>query len=289
MEFESRKPLEKISSERNIANEVLKSNSIDVVQNPDFVASPRGMEVREQLNGTYKVPMPAYIDFIDRKMNHPFMFSEAEWVTSGSNLTSEVSKYMKGYKNFSDDGVTMNGAYGPKVVDQLSYIASSLEKDNASRQSYLNIWRERPGESKDIPCTVGMQFFIRDSTVEVEDGVLEQKPLLYMTSTMRSNDAVFGQSYDIFTFSMVAKSVQLLLRQRGIDVGLGDLTVNAGSFHVYEKHYEEVEKWQDSEARDPRVGKLVEQLDQVETYEELVRKLGHLASLSLQMKQDNSY
>lgn len=274
MNHESRQPLEKISDERNIANEVFKETTINIVENPDFVASPRGMEVREQLNGSYTVPMPAYIDLIDRKMNVPFMFAEAAAISGGSNRTSDFTKYMKGYGNYSDDGTFMRGSYGPKIVDQLGYVVDALENDQDSRQSYLNIWRERPGTSKDIPCTVGMQFTIRDEN-------------LYMTSTMRSNDAVFGQSYDIFTFSMVAKSVQLLLKQRGIEVGLGDLTVNPGSFHVYEKHYEAVEKWQNAESRDRRVGALVAQLEKCETYEELVRQLGNLAYLASQLNEDH--
>lgn len=276
MEFKPRQPLPKPNAEQNVANDVFKEITNDIVENPEFVSYPRGMEVRENLNGSYTVPLGSYVDLIDRKVNIPFMFSEASWVTSGSNLTSEVSKYMKGYAQYSDDGTFMNGAYGPMVVDQLPYITSSLEKDQYSRQCYANIWRPRPGESKDIPCTVGMQFFIRDE-------------FLYMTSTMRSNDAVFGYTYDIFTFSMVAKSVQLLLRKRGIDVELGDLTVNAGSLHVYDRHYKDVARWQGSTKRDDNIRYLVEKINFVDSYEELVRKLADLAFLASELKKDNSY
>ena len=36
---------------------------------------------------------------------------------------------MEGYKNFSDDKIFLSGAYGPKIVDQLSHIINTLENE----------------------------------------------------------------------------------------------------------------------------------------------------------------
>lgn len=225
-----------------------------------YKSSPRGLEVKEILNGTYKVPIPACISLADRKVNKAFMFAEAYWILTGSNRLEDVAKFMSGYRNFSDDQIFLKGAYGPKVVDQLPYVVDTLINDNDSRQAVLTIWRERPGQSKDIPCTIAMQFLIRDGK-------------LNLVTTMRSNDIVLGFTYDVFTFSMVATAIQLLLRDRGLEVSLGDLFVNAGSLHMYEQHWEAAEKWMSNTKIDEDIIIAVEELKEASTYSELIEML----------------
>lgn len=226
----------------------------------EYVSTPRGMEVREITSGQYDVPMPAYIDLRARKVNVNFMFAEAAWIISGSNRLEDIYPYMKTYGNFSDDGVFLRGAYGPKVVDQFPYIVDTLLNDIDSRQAVINIWRERPSSSKDIPCTTSMQFIIRDSR-------------LNMIVTMRSNDIVLGFTYDVFTFSMVAESVRLLLKERGLDVLIGELTVTAGSLHIYERHYEQANEWLAATDVDEEIGIAVSKYTNAATYLDLIKQL----------------
>lgn len=237
----------------------------DTLNKPDYEVSPRGMQVKEKINGSYKVPMPAYLNLKARKVNYSFMFAEAAWIISGSNRLSDITPYMKGYRNFSDDGIFLRGAYGPQVVDQLGYITDTLEDDKFSRQAVLTIWRQRPGKSKDIPCTVAIQALIRDD-------------LLHLVVTMRSNDIVLGFTYDVFTFSMIGKAIQLLLRDRGVDVDLGELNVNAGSLHLYEKHYEDAIEWYIKKEENDEIKVEVDSLADVETYEDLITTLWELAN-----------
>jgi thymidylate synthase len=244
----------------NIANGVFQTcvNALDSA--PEFVSRPRGMEVKERKAAQYVVPMPAYLDLVEREVNTSFMFAEAAWILSGSNRVSEISPYMAGYAKYSDDGEQMSGAYGPKITDQWNYIVKTLTEDQDSRQAYLNIWRERPGESRDIPCTVGMQFLIRNEK-------------LHMIATMRSNDVVLGLTYDIFTFSMVANAIRLKLKKQGIIVELGDLTVQPGSLHLYERHYKDVERFKDAKDRDQAIGKRVLEVMKAEDLDDLIRLL----------------
>lgn len=239
----------------------------------DYISKPRGMEVREIINGSYTVPIPAYINLNARGVNIGFMFAEAAWIISGSNRLDELTPYMKGYANFSDDGIFMRGAYGPKVIDQLGYVVDSIEKDNDTRQAVLNIWRERPGQSKDIPCTLNMQFLLREGK-------------LHAVVNMRSNDVILGVTYDMFTFSMVAYSVVLLLRARGIDVDPGSLLVNAGSLHLYEKHYESAKRWVETNTSHSEVPNRVDEvLVGVSTYQELIDSLKKGASNATKNKK----
>lgn len=230
----------------------------------NVTSKPRGMEVQEVINGHYAVPMPAFLDLKARNINLPFMFAEAAWIISGSNRLTDITPYMKMYANFSDDGKFLRGAYGPKVVDQLPYVVDSLVNDNDSRQAVMTMWRERPGQSKDIPCTVSAQFLIRND-------------VLHAIFTMRSNDIILGFTYDVFTFSMIANAVRLLLKERGIDVVLGDLHVNAGSLHIYERHYDEAIEWINAEERDLSINKWVEHVMHAEKYEELISTLNYAA------------
>lgn len=246
--------------DRNEANLVWQRKVEECLTHPDYVAKPRGMEVREVLSGHYEVPMPAYLDLNARKINVPFMFAEAAWIISGSNRLEDITPYMKVYANFSDDGVFLRGAYGPKVVDQLGYVVDAIEKDNDTRQAIINIWRERPGVSKDIPCTLSMQFIMRDG-------------ILNMITTMRSQDIVLGFTYDVFTFSMVAKAVQLLLKERGIECDLGYLFLNVGSMHIYERHYGEGNIWINETDRDMNIRKAVLKVTSAKTYSELIKNL----------------
>lgn len=227
----------------------------------DYVSNPRNMEVREVIGGKYVVPMPAFIDLRARKVNIGFMFAEAAWILSGSNRLDDLTPHIKGYARFSDDHVFMRGAYGPKVVDQLGYIVDTIAADNDTRQAVLNIWRERPGKSLDIPCTISMQFLLREG-------------VLHTVVTMRSNDVILGFTYDVFTFSMITLAVSLLLKARGVQNKLGDLHVNAGSLHLYEDYYERAASWVEDEETCQEVHDSVDELlGRSSTYELLVDNL----------------
>jgi thymidylate synthase len=216
---------------------VWKNGLIDL--NDGYEVKPRGMLVRELIGYQYQIDMNnPILSMPSRKMNYAFMFGEAAWICSGSNWLDDLTPYMKRYKDFSDDGIFLNGAYGVKVIEQVAYVADTLQNDPESRQAIINIWRERPSKSKDIPCTINMQFLWRDG--------------LEMVVNMRSQDAVLGFSYDIFTFSAVANLVACLLRERGIKIHLNKLTVNVGSFHIYEQHFDQVEDWINDGSVDPR-------------------------------------
>lgn len=245
----------------NITTEVWKSKLVQCLNSYDHIVHPRGMEVREVVNGHYTVPMPAYIELANRKVNVPFMLREAAWIISGSNRLEDLTPFIPRYADFSDDGKFLKGAYGPKVIDQLPYVVDAIAGDVDTRQAVLTIWRERPGPSRDIPCTVAMQFLVRDDK-------------LHSVVTMRSQDIVLGFTFDVFTFSMVAKAVQLLLLERGIEVELGDLHVNAGSMHLYSDFYERAQGWVEANIVDGNTGDTVHRvLEGVSTYTELVNKL----------------
>jgi thymidylate synthase len=238
--------------------------------------APRDKETREELAGQYTVPMPAYLSLRERKVNLAFMLAEPAWILSGSNRLEDLMPYMKAYQAFSDDGVFLRGAYGPKIVDQLHYVVDCLYEDLSSRQAYLNIWRERPQKAADIACTTGMQFVVRDGR-------------LHCITTMRSQDIVQGFTFDVFTFSMVAQAVRILLAERGTYTELGDLTVTAGSMHLYRDPFgkgddqfkKAADLWVPATDEDDRISRAVDGVMQAASYTDLIDSLYAEAKICL--------
>lgn len=197
-------------------------------------AAWRGRDNREILAYQTRVPMDrAVVISRARKMGYRFMCAEAAWILSGDNRVETIAPYAEKIKGLSDDGIRYFGAYGPKVMDQLSYAVRTLFSDLASRQAVVNIWREQPRSSRDVPCTLSLQFLIRDGK-------------LHCAATMRSSDIVMGWCYDVFNFSAIAAAVAIELRalssenindedkQTLEELELGDLHLTAGSQHLYD-------------------------------------------------------
>ncbi len=192
---------------------------------------PRGIPCTE-LVGYQSSMMMRYpiVTVPERKLGYKFQAAEAAWILSGDNRVQTIAPYSKHIASFSDDGVRFFGAYGPKIIDQLAFVAKTLAEDPDSRQAVINIWRESPGKTKDVPCTISVQFIIRDGK-------------LHCLDTMRSSDAWLGWPYDVFNFTMLSAYVLLYLRKaHGVSYELGYLRLTAGSQHIYDRNSEDVAK-----------------------------------------------
>ena len=205
----------------------------EVFREPDFICKPRDLKVTEKLNDSWIIDMDdPIITLPERKLSYSFMFGEAAWMLEGRNDVESVSKYVDGVKRFSDDGKTFYGAYGPKILTQWSYVVDTILKDHESRQAVINIWRENPRSSKDIPCTLSLQFILREASDEL---------WLHTIATMRSNDAWLGTPYDTFNFSAISFYIACHLNSYGIKCKLGSLNIQAGSRHIYETDFKKLD------------------------------------------------
>lgn len=197
---------------------------------------PRGKRTLEIIGKTTKLDMSRpIVTLAHRKLGYKFLAAEAWWIASGSNRVDEIKPYSKAITNFSDDGLTFRGAYGPKIMDQLPWVAEQLKNDPSTRQAVLTIWRERPGPSKDYPCTLGAQWLYRKGD--------RGQAYLHCQVTMRSSDGWMGVPYDWFNFSIQTAYLIAYLRTAypvvfTEEIHLGTLTFTAGSQHLYEEHFE---------------------------------------------------
>ena len=232
------------------------------ILNEGHEVNPRGFKSREILCSTSIVDMSSPVVTIKaRNLGRRFQAAEAWWILSGKNDVASITQYSKQIANFSDDGLTFSGAYGPMVVDQLRYVVDSLYSDLETRQAVMTIWRRNPRQGKDIPCTVSCQWLIRNGKLDCID-------------SMRSSDTWLGWPYDVFNFSMLSAYILLMLRRReNLDGGychttmplfgkveLGKLYLVAGSQHLYERDFDKV-RWVLNRASD------VEQYDPLDLNE----------------------
>jgi hypothetical protein len=213
------------------ANKAWKRALMDVLSSPSVV-SPRAMETKELLNYTSCIDMRYPLLTVPwRKLGYKFQVSEAQQILTGSRYVTDVSLFSKMISSFSDDGYIFQGAYGPQFLEQLCYVSECLAFDRSSRQAVLTIWRQNPRNSKDIPCTISLQFLLRGNSYY---------PGLFINSiaTMRSSDVWLGLPYDIFNFTQMTRLLCTHLQTvHGVaDLQLGNLYVNAGSQHLYRRN-----------------------------------------------------
>jgi len=185
------------------------------------VVAPRGKWTKELLQETVEVNMfYPVLTVVERNLNYRFMAAEAFWILSGDNRVETIAPYNSRISEFSDDGETFFGAYGPRVLEQFDSALKKLLADRDTRQAGLTIWRENPPQTKDVPCTVAIFFSIRESQLNVH-------------VFMRSSDVWLGLPYDVFNFSMLGYLMCGSLHWHGVNVTPGRLFVTAASSHLY--------------------------------------------------------
>ncbi len=159
-----------------------------------------------------------------RKMPLRYAVGELAWYLSGSNRVSDISRFAKKWEEISDDGVHNNSAYGWRIFDkfdfnQWEFVKDLLQRDPSSRQAIIHIKDASNVPTKDTPCTVYLQFLLRDGK-------------LNLSVHMRSNDIWMGVPYDMFSFCFLQ---MLMAMELGVEIG--QYTHYAGSLHIYERDY----------------------------------------------------
>ncbi|MEM8750025.1 MAG: thymidylate synthase [Pseudomonadota bacterium] len=163
---------------------------------------------------------------------------ELLWYLTGDNSLEFIRHYIPKYSDYSDDGMTLHGAYGPRIFGDLFdnhwlSVSRILRDKPDSRQAVIPIYQpsDVTAQTKDLPCTCTLQFFKRDN-------------LLHMQVHMRSNDAYLGLPHDIFAFTMMQE-----LMAAELTCGVGKYHHSVGSLHLYDTDREKVatflnEGWQ---------------------------------------------
>lgn len=180
-----------------------------------------------------------------RDANPFFHLAEALWMLAGANDTASLTRFVPRMADFSDDGTTLNGAYGHRWRnhfgnDQLSTAIDELKRNPESRRVVLAMWdggmaiemKEKGCEvthttdgdlnkaingSKDVPCNTHIYFDANKAG------------LLDMTVCCRSNDAVWGaHGANAVHFSVLHEFVA-----RATGIPLGKMYQFSNNYHIY--------------------------------------------------------
>jgi thymidylate synthase len=187
--------------------------------------SPRGFSTREQLNVRLHLTNP-YANVLvneERNLSYRFMVAEWLWIHFGRDDVKTIARYNPNIAQFSDNGIDFNGAYGKAIAPHWKRIITTLQDDNDSRQAVISIYRAPNKLTKDVPCTISLQWLIRQRK-------------LHCIATMRSSDIWLGLPYDVFNFTMLSHLLANALTQVGNVITFNSFTINLGSSHLYEKN-----------------------------------------------------
>lgn len=201
----------------------------------------------KELLGTHDIvsdPRNCFVMDPKRKLDPVYAAAEFLWYMSGDDQW--IAEYAPQYRRFMNHGQAL-GAYGLRWRDQLGPLIEHLRRNPESRQAVLGTWCPLPwslneehsldvrqsgqdhrasdlhyalnGNAKDIPCTLQLQFFLRNNG-------------LSCICTMRSNDLWLGLPYDVFCFT----TLQTFIAEE-LGIYVGQYQHQAGSLHLYEKNW----------------------------------------------------
>jgi len=183
-----------------------------------------------------------------RAASLPAQIAETMWILSGSNDIKFLSHYLPRAAEFSDDGATWRGGYGPRlrcwaglqekveggekvfgtfIVDQLAHVVDLLRVDPLTRRAVISIYDPAidVADGKDIPCNNWLHFLSRNGKLDLHVAT-------------RSNDLIWGWSgINAFEWSALQEIVAGLL---GIQVGT--LNFSIGSLHIYDRHWKKADR-----------------------------------------------
>ena len=176
-----------------------------------------------------------------RKMSPAYAAAELLWYLSLTDDITMIKYYAPQYERFAEDGKA-HGAYGKRWLyglateyigqrglscqSQLHALITLLVQKPETRQAVVTMHNPQDllhaiaGDKKDIPCTLSMQFFLRDGKLD-------------LIVTMRSNDLWLGLPYDVFCFTCL----QILIAE-ALGMKLGWYQHQADSLHLYDRNHD---------------------------------------------------
>lgn len=171
-----------------------------------------------------------------RDANPFFHYMEAIWMLAGSNDVHFPARFASNIMNYSDNGVTLHGAYGYRWIyhfytDQIQATIQLLKNDPHTRRAVIDMWDPAVDsiQGKDLPCNTHIYFAVRNHRLD-------------MTVCNRSNDLVWGL--------LGANAVHMyalheyIANSAGIEVGSYYQFTN--NLHIYEGFEEKFNLFEDT-------------------------------------------
>lgn len=210
---------------RNIGNTVQQSLTLEI-QNANFLADD---------------------DWIIRKPNYEYAEREIKWYNTQSLNVNDIpgDKVPQMWKMCATPLGYINSNYGWCVFseengNQYENCLGKLIDDPHTREAIMiynrpSMWKDYCKDGMhDFMCCQNQQYFIneRDNNVYLD-----------VIVNFRSNDAVFGYCNDYiwskYILNKLAEDITITTKK---EVLSGNIWWNAGSLHVYERHFKHIDK-----------------------------------------------
>lgn len=215
----------------------IKKQLVEKFQNGDFRVTKSGIKTVE-LQG---VQFEADKDYIVREPNYEYAEREIKWYESQSRNVNDIpGKVPTIWQQVADVNGDINSNYGWMIFSkengsQYKNALWNLKDDMATRQAVMIYNRPsmhqdwNKNHMHDFCCTFSTQLFLN----EVGDH-LELEYIVYQ----RSMDGVFGYDNDVLWHKYVQLKASKELEQfYGKPVICKNINYNAGSLHIYERHF----------------------------------------------------
>lgn len=225
--------------------EAYKDSLTDLLTFPEYETRPRGMTIKENCDVALVIdnPLSCLYENTVRSSQLKYIAAELLWYFMGRNDVGYISKFAKFWESIQNDDGTVNSSYGHLLFAnpnehgfmQYEWAVNSLLKDKDSRQAVLhfNLPSHQRDGNKDFVCTMYGIFQIRENK-------------LNFTVSMRSNDVILGLPTDIAFFATLQSQMLFHLVTHGgeefRELELGTYTHIANSFHLYERHFDLVDR-----------------------------------------------
>jgi thymidylate synthase len=197
-----------------------------VLQQHGKWTQPRGEKTLEIENFSYTVtPFVRFNSFKGRNFNLKYLKREMAWYIKANPMDLSITEHAAQWGKIVANG-KLNSNYGSYWFGKfgVKHIVRLLQQDSMSRRAVIPMYGTDTDhmdmEAKDVPCTLAVEFRLRNGH-------------LNMRAIMRSQDILWGMGNDLPTFSFLQEIVATLLNAE-----MGTLTVSVGSFHVYESRIE---------------------------------------------------
>lgn len=199
----------------------------------DFVIDKSGCKVIELIGESFIADEKSIFGTI----NKSYITKELYWYLSESlNVNDIQSPIPQIWKDISSDDGTINSNYGwaifsPQNGNQFLNCVKHIIENNDTRRACMIYTRptmhsdfNKDGMS-DFMCTHAVNYYVRDNAI-------------HAVVQMRSNDVVFGFKNDYAWQNYV---LSRLASKTGLKEG--NIIWNAGSLHVYERHFSIIEQY----------------------------------------------
>ena len=198
------------------------------------------LDGNETENGMIEIVNASFIadeETIFGELNEEYAKNEVAWYLSTSLSIHDMQKPIpKIWKEIASKCKgRINSNYGWCIFSENNYeqfnkTLECLIKDKHSRQAVMIYIRPSIHEDafadgmKDFMCTYAVQILIRNNE-------------LHYIVNMRSNDAIFGYKNDRYWHNIVFNMCLERLSKEYTDLEKGNLYWNAGSLHIYPRHF----------------------------------------------------